>query len=240
MNIGFFTQVHWAGVQPFIYLHSANARAGFPIDDRPVDGDQEVPAITTDGTGTAVVTFDGTNVSYRLTVTGMTEPLSAAHFHNGAAGVAGSVVRGITDDFTGNTAVGTWKPDDSSPLTAELIQELLAGNLYLNVHSAASPSGEIRGQRTASHFHNAAEGTNGGVVRDIGDSYDGNSAAGTWAASDSSPLTDTLLGELMMGNLYLNVHTAANPSGEIRGQIGKPARDLSGLVLSFARSISGS
>jgi hypothetical protein len=220
----------------------------------------------------------------------MTEPLSAAHFHNGAAGVAVGVVRGITDDFTGNTAVGTWKPDDSSPLTAELIQELLAGNLYLNVHSAASPSGEIRGQLTASagvgfiagldgsqenpevegdasgtagflwdgtglaywvtvdgltdaltasHFHNAAEGTNGGVVRDIGDSYDGNSAAGTWAASDSSPLTDTLLGELMMGNLYLNVHTAANPSGEIRGQIGKPARDLSGLVLSFARSISG-
>lgn len=255
-----------------------------------LSGDEEVPAVATGGSGTAVVTFDGTNVSYRLTVTGLTEPLTAAHFHNGAAGATGGVVRGISDDFTGNTAVGTWKPEDSSPLTAELIQELLAGNLYLNVHSSANPSGELRGQLvassgvgfiagldgsqenpaveggasgtagflwdgsglaywvtvdgltddlTASHFHNAAAGTNGGVVRDIGDSFDGNSAAGTWAASDASSLTDSLIGELMMGNLYLNVHTAANPSGEIRGQIGKPARDLSGLVLSFARSISG-
>ncbi len=255
-----------------------------------LSGDEEVPSVTVDGSGTAVITFDGTNVAFRLTVTGLTGPLTGAHFHNGAAGATGGVVRGITDEFVGNTVVGTWKPDDDSPLTATLIKELLAGNLYLNVHTSENPSGEIRGQLTASsgvgfiagldgdqenpavegdgsgtagflwdgsglqywvtvdgltddftaaHFHNAPAGTNGGVVRDIGDSFDGNSAAGTWAASDASSLTSDLIGELMMGNLYLNVHTAANPSGEIRGQIGKPDRDLSGLVLSFARSISG-
>jgi hypothetical protein len=72
---------------------------------------------------------------------------------------------------------------------------------------------------TAAHFHNAPAGVSGGVVKGI--SISNNSASGTWTSSDASqPLTDQLLRELVKGKLYLNVHTSANPGGEIRGQVG--------------------
>ena len=65
-----------------------------------------------------------------ITVEGLT--FTAAHFHSGAIGVNGGVVRTITGDFTGNTASGIWTSTDSEPLTAALIADLLAGNLYVN------------------------------------------------------------------------------------------------------------
>ena len=74
---------------------------------------------------------------------------------------------------------------------------------------------------TAVHFHNAAAGENGGVVRDLAneltDNGDGTwTIAGTWAATDDQPL---LADELKAGNVYINVHTTAEPAGEIRGQV---------------------
>src|SRR5439155_17553221 len=83
---------------------------------------------------------------FAVTVDGLSGPITAAHFHNAAPGVNGAVVRAITADFVGNTAIGVWKATDASPLTPALITELLKGNLYLNVHTAANPGGEIRGQ----------------------------------------------------------------------------------------------
>ncbi len=37
----------------------------------------------------------------------------------------------------------------------------------------------------------------------------------------SATLTDAQLADLEAGRLYVNIHTAANPGGEIRGQIVK-------------------
>jgi hypothetical protein len=39
-----------------------------------------------------------------------------------------------------------WTAADSSPLTSPLIDELLVGHIYANVHTSTSPGGEIRGQ----------------------------------------------------------------------------------------------
>ncbi len=107
-------------------------------------GDQENPAVTTSATGTGSFTFTNAGLEFNLTVEGLT--FTAAHFHNGATGVNGGVVRTITNDFTGNTASGIWTSIDPEPLTPELIAELLAGNLYINIHTAAFGGGEIRGQ----------------------------------------------------------------------------------------------
>jgi hypothetical protein len=230
-------------------------------------GDQENPAVTTSATGTGSFTLTSAGLEFSVTVEGLT--LTAAHFHNGAVGVNGGVVRGITSDFTGNTASGIWTSTDAGEeLTPELIVELLAGNLYVNVHTAANGGGEIRGQVnlssgtgftanldgsqenppvttnatatasltltdaglefsltvegltiTAAHFHNGAVGVNGGVVRGITDEFTGNTASGIWTSTDTQPLTPELIADLLAGNLYLNVHTAEYPGGEIRGQV---------------------
>lgn len=83
---------------------------------------------------------------------------------------------------------------------------------------------------TASHFHRAPAGTNGGVVVNLLTNLNvtilpaGLIAEGTIDASDLSgalagmTIAD-LLKEMGDGNIYVNVHTMANPGGAIRGQV---------------------
>jgi len=255
-----------------------------------LSGDQGVPPRAVDGTGTAVVTFDGAAVGYRLTASSLTGPISNAHFHRAPAGENGGVAHGIFSAFTGNTASGAWTSTGSQPLTAELIQELLAGGLYLNLHTAANPGGEIRGQVVFSpglvfqaalsgqnvnpavetqgsgtggfvwdggslsyrvtvnglnaavsnaHFHRAAAGVNGGVVREIFTTFQDGTTEGTWSSADAQPLTPALLSDLMDAGLYVNVHSSAHPGGEIRGQVVQPSPTVAGLEVSLSRSIAG-
>ena len=74
--------------------------------------------------------------------------------------------------------------------------------------------GGLTGPATAAHFHgSAAPGTNAGVVVNIG---------GQGLASPlqgAAHLTEAQIGDLVAGRWYINIHTAANPSGEIRGQV---------------------
>jgi hypothetical protein len=67
---------------------------------------------------------------------------------------------------------------------------------------------------TAAHFHGpAAAGANAGVVIPIAAGSVPNPAVG------SKVLTDDQIADLMAGKWYVNVHTKANPGGEIRGQV---------------------
>jgi hypothetical protein len=67
---------------------------------------------------------------------------------------------------------------------------------------------------TASHIHTGASGVNGNVLYPL--TLTASGAAGT------QPITAGDVTNLNAGNFYINAHTAANPNGEIRGQIGKP------------------
>ncbi len=111
-----------------------------------LDPEQSGEDIESDGTGTAALSLSHGGLAYNLTATGLTGPITNAHFHEAPAGVDGGVVRGIAEDFDGNTALGFWRPSDDEALTDDLFQELLAGNIYLNLHSDEYPAGEIRGQ----------------------------------------------------------------------------------------------
>ncbi|MBI3963014.1 MAG: CHRD domain-containing protein [Deinococcus sp.] len=138
-------------VAPFLLPSSGSvAQSGTTSFMAVLNTAQEVPTPTVTGnpSGTASVVFDGTNVNFYLTVTDLSGPIAAAHFHNAPAGTAGGVVHTIPF-FNGNSTFGTWTPSDAEPLTPELVAALLAGNLYVNIHTAQNPAGEIRGQVTA-------------------------------------------------------------------------------------------
>lgn len=105
-----------------------------------LSGANEVPPVTTAATGTATVTIrpDHT-VSVKVSATGMNA--TASHIHQGAASANGPVIVPFT-----KTGDNTFVAPDGAKLTDAQYDAFKAGNLYVNVHTAANPGGEIRGQ----------------------------------------------------------------------------------------------
>jgi hypothetical protein len=71
----------------------------------------------------------------------------------------------------------------------------------------------LTGPATAAHFHTGEKGKNGGVAVPI--------APATSPLEGSATLNDQQAADLAAGKLYVNVHTAENKAGEIRGQMTK-------------------
>ncbi len=117
-----------------------------------LEASNEVPAVTADGKGVGYVILNATRAEARYAVTyfGLTGTLTAGgHFHTGTAGRSGPVVKGIAVNGGAASATlsGFWRRGDASqPLTTALAESLLSGRAYVNFHTAANPSGEIRGQ----------------------------------------------------------------------------------------------
>ena len=103
-------------------------------------GAEETPPVASSATGEAVLRIakDG-SVSGRIKTKGIEGTI--AHVHLGAPGQSGPPI--ITLD---KTADGSWSIPAGAKLTDEQYASFKAGNLYVNVHSAAHPPGEIRGQ----------------------------------------------------------------------------------------------
>ncbi len=120
-----------------------------------LSGSDHTPPITTDATGTFAATVDLATgaISYTLTVPSITAA-TAAHIHLGAAGESGPVVvplfaaaDGSVDSIDVSSTAGA--ADFVGPFAGDplgFVTALLAGNLYVNVHTMANPPREIRGQ----------------------------------------------------------------------------------------------
>jgi len=105
-----------------------------------LSGGNEVPPVATPATGTATVTIgDDRSVKAAVTVSGMTP--TASHIHEAAAGANGPVIVPFT-----KTGDNTFAAPDGAKLTEAQYASYKAGNLYINVHSAKNPGGEIRAQ----------------------------------------------------------------------------------------------
>lgn len=223
-----------------------------------LDGAQEVPANASTAAGYGIVRLEEPANTVRVFVHwfGIAAP-TAAHLHLAPAGANGGVILGLAagpqNTFTG-----------SGVLNAANVTALKAAGTYLNVHSAAFPGGEIRGQVvpptstffsarltganevpanasaatgtavaflhqpdnrlvymvdttglanvTAAHVHNGAVGVNGPVVFPL------NGGGGVYGGV-SGRLTTAQINTAMADGFYVNVHTAAFPGGEIRGQL---------------------
>lgn len=118
--------------------------------------------VDTQAQGQAIfhVSKNGSSIQYKLIVANI-ENVRMAHIHLAPAGVDGPVVTWLYPDgpppveipgrFSGVLAEGTIEAGQlTGPLAGQPLQALIdaiaAGNTYVNVHTAANPGGEIRGQ----------------------------------------------------------------------------------------------
>lgn len=104
---------------------------------------QEVPPHSTDGTGMLKASYNTVSkaLDYTVSYDKLTGPATAAHFHGPAApGENAKPVVPVPTDALASPIKG------HAVLTAEQASDLMAGKWYFNVHTAANPGGEIRGQ----------------------------------------------------------------------------------------------
>lgn len=231
-----------------------------------LNGEQQVPMVSTSasGNGYAVVNTSTYDLELVVHTTGV-DDATGAHIHTGGIGMNGDVLVALEQSMT---APGTWMTPADTAINADILAVLAAGGHYVNVHTPAFPSGEIRGQivtsdyaiatfnlsgsqevpavstaasgrgyalvntlsytlnlvvhtdgvddATAAHIHTGRMGTNGDVLAALEQSMDD---PGMWMTPDNTVLNADILSVLASGGHYVNVHTPANPSGELRGQI---------------------
>lgn len=106
---------------------------------------QETPAPTgtkRGASGKFTGTLTGNKLAWKLTYKKLSGPAGAAHIHVGARGTAGDVVVALC----GTAPACTSGMTGTLTLTAAQAKALKAGGYYVNVHTAANPAGEIRGQ----------------------------------------------------------------------------------------------
>src|SRR5262245_37916290 len=106
----------------------------------------EVPAPTGDvsaarGAFTARVVRSGADavLTWQLTFNGLTGPAGAAHIHTALPGQPGPVAVPLCGPCT-SPASGT------ATINATVLQALVSGGAYVNVHTPTNGAGEIRGQ----------------------------------------------------------------------------------------------
>jgi len=103
-------------------------------------GANEVPAVKTSASGNATVTIKpDRSVSVKVKYRDMVG--TASHIHEGAAGTNGPVIVPFT-----KTADDTFESSPGAMLTEAQYAAYKAGHLYVNVHTAKNPGGELRGQ----------------------------------------------------------------------------------------------
>ncbi len=107
-------------------------------------GGNEVPPVASSASGQvdAMLNTETNLLRWRLTYTNLSGPARAGHFHGPAAIGANA---GVVLPFPG---LMSSPMEGSATLTAAQVADLMAGRWYANIHTAANPGGEIRGQMT--------------------------------------------------------------------------------------------
>lgn len=219
-----------------------------------LSGAQEVPPNASVARGGCMGQLDGGAAAFSIVCTHNVDQATTMHIHRAPVGANGPVVFDLEDPISPVEA--TW-----TGMTPGDIADLLAGNLYVNIHAAGRPAGEIRGQilpRTVDNFFFQASGDqevpptgSAATGQCFSDLNDGATALfvscdhdvvnptlihlhsappgsegpvafhfGLGAHfEDDVPMSPRLVADFAAGFLYVNIHTADSPEGEIRGQL---------------------
>ena len=120
-------------------------------------GAQEKPsAVTTTGTGFGTFSLEGTQLSYEIAYSNLSQNATAAHIHGSATTQqpAGVLVPFPTPSGTSGVLSG------AVTVTDDQIALLRQGLTYFNIHTAPNPGGEIRGQIVPVHYQAVMNGAN--------------------------------------------------------------------------------
>ena|SRR6185369_3180108 len=120
----------------------------------------------------------------------------------------------------GGGSVTSTAPSGSGSLTLDPVTKVISGSFTTtNVVNA-----------TLAHIHDGNIGVAGPVVVPLQQSSPGSA---TWMVPANSVLTDAQIARLQAGGYYVNVHTALNPAGEIRGQLNPDSTTANKFVASL-------
>jgi hypothetical protein len=121
------------------HMKSSSGKANYHAT---LSGSQEVPPRAGAGRGEADVQVDtSTNtLTWKVTYSGLSGPATAGHIHGPAAPGANAGVMVPFSSVASPTSQGQAK------ITPAQAAEIAAGRTYVNIHTAAAPGGEIRGQ----------------------------------------------------------------------------------------------
>ncbi len=131
-------------------MMSGGSMMGQPFEVT-LSGDNEVPPVTTDATGSATVALLGDTLTLNGDFSGLSSPVveiagSPGHIHLGAAGENGDVIFPLNASVDEGGTSGIFSL--STTLTPDQIDAFNAGELYINIHTEMNQGGEIRGQIT--------------------------------------------------------------------------------------------
>lgn len=154
----------------------------------------------------------------------------------------------ISFDFQGNAGTGLLTGNENPAVTtsngsggetgAGLTFDTDTNILNLNAGwGSGNGFNDLTGTVTAIHLHDAGDSnfsSNGGVVVNLGNDAGFNSSGTNGGIVTTLTLTDAVETSLLAGQIYLNVHTAANGGGEIRANlVQSPVPEPSSLMLSL-------
>ncbi len=107
-----------------------------------LNGNKSVPSVSgiAFGLGSFSMSSNKNAMSYKIICRELTGAITSAKLHYGKAGVVGNLVSDITTSVSGNIITGVLTPSNA------MIDSILQGALYINITTAANPSGELRSQ----------------------------------------------------------------------------------------------
>jgi len=113
-----------------------------------LNGDNQVPSPV--ATSNSALSFITVNMSSGLIrgviLTSGLDAANAVHIHDGFAGETGDPVTSLVKDDS------IWRIDDNITLDSSQLTKLLAGGMYLNIHTSSFANGEVRGQIAAENI----------------------------------------------------------------------------------------